>query len=54
MEAAVKLAKEGKDVSLVDMTEIGKGTNPGLFGPKGLQIRLVYFLIAQHFHASFL
>ncbi len=31
MEAAVKLAKEGKDVSLVDMTEIGKGTNPVLF-----------------------
>ncbi len=31
MEAAAKLAKEGKEVSLVDMTEIGKGTNPALF-----------------------
>ena len=31
MEVAAKLAKQGKDVSLVDMNEIGKGTNPILF-----------------------
>lgn len=32
MEAAVKLAREGKHVSLVDMQEIGKNTNPRLGG----------------------
>ena len=31
MEVAVKLAKQGKDVSIVDMTEIGSGLNPMLF-----------------------
>lgn len=31
MEVAAKLAKEGREVSLVDMTDIGKGTNPVLF-----------------------
>ena len=31
MEAAIKLAKLGKDVSIVDMAEIGCGLNPQLF-----------------------
>ncbi len=30
MECAVKLAKEGKKVSIVDMTELGRGLNPML------------------------
>ena len=32
MEAAIKLAREGKHVSLVDMQEIGKNANPRLAG----------------------
>lgn len=32
VEVAVKLASEGKHVSVVDMTEIGKNTNPRIIG----------------------
>ena len=32
LEVAAQLASEGKDVSVVDMTELGKGTNPRLIG----------------------
>lgn len=31
MEVAIKLARQGKDVSVIDMTEIGSGLNPMLF-----------------------
>lgn len=57
MEVAIKLAKQGKDVSIVDMTEIGSGLNPLLFDHylKGMHetgVRMYYNMQVISFTSS--